>query len=389
MVDKNYEEICAKYILLCIEVSFVFIIFIENFVCSAKYGMLSLRTIDDVAFQASLHNYHISKGADVLFMNDYGYGWIYWFPIFILTYPFHWLAESTSVVFPLLVTPRMLSLLYSILCAFLMYKIVSIYTEKQWIRMSSTLLLPLFPTGGYAAGRFGTISQVAFWSMLSFYLVIRKEKLSEKDLRIALLAFAVAMGTKVSAVCAVPLLSFAILNRYGWKFTRVNILLWIQEAFLAVVVMIGLMSPTVLLFLIFPEKGRDSWKVLESYWMRNNTGHGNIWENFVAAVQVTMPAWMIALLAVFLVGVTIKGISCRKEGVKYLDYMMFPIGYAVGMLYLCFTISSGSYYARVFEIDRYIGWGTPEDYEEYEETMRYWKEFTDSVAFLPRNGIAE
>ena len=45
--------------------------------------------------------------------------------------------------------------------------------------------------------------------------------------------------------------------------------------------------------------------------------------------------------------------------------------------------------ARVFEIDRYIGWGTPEDYEEYEETMRYWKEFTDSVAFLPRNGIAE
>lgn len=38
--------------------------------------------------------------------------------------------------------------------------------------------------------------------------------------------------------------------------------------------------------------------------------------------------------------------------------------------------------ARVFEIDRYIGWGTPKDYEEYTETIKYWKEFTDSDGFL-------
>lgn len=31
--------------------------------------------------------------------------------------------------------------------------------------------------------------------------------------------------------------------------------------------------------------------------------------------------------------------------------------------------------ARVFEIDRYIGWGTPRDYEEYMETIRYWERF--------------
>lgn len=37
---------------------------------------------------------------------------------------------------------------------------------------------------------------------------------------------------------------------------------------------------------------------------------------------------------------------------------------------------------RVFEIDRYIGWGTPEDYEEYQATIRYWSEFTASKKFL-------
>ena len=33
------------------------------------------------------------------------------------------------------------------------------------------------------------------------------------------------------------------------------------------------------------------------------------------------------------------------------------------------------YRAKVFEISRYIGWGTPKDYEEYMETVRYWERF--------------
>lgn len=38
--------------------------------------------------------------------------------------------------------------------------------------------------------------------------------------------------------------------------------------------------------------------------------------------------------------------------------------------------------ARVFEIDRYIGWGTPKDYEEYMHTIVYWKEFVSGQGFL-------
>lgn len=37
---------------------------------------------------------------------------------------------------------------------------------------------------------------------------------------------------------------------------------------------------------------------------------------------------------------------------------------------------------RVFEIERYIGWGTPEDYENYMRTYQYWKAFVESDAFL-------
>ncbi len=33
------------------------------------------------------------------------------------------------------------------------------------------------------------------------------------------------------------------------------------------------------------------------------------------------------------------------------------------------------YTAGVFEIERYIGWGTPKDYEEYQQTFEYWQRF--------------
>lgn len=38
--------------------------------------------------------------------------------------------------------------------------------------------------------------------------------------------------------------------------------------------------------------------------------------------------------------------------------------------------------ARVFEIDRYICWGTPGDYEDYEATLRYWAAFVRDRRFL-------
>ncbi len=40
------------------------------------------------------------------------------------------------------------------------------------------------------------------------------------------------------------------------------------------------------------------------------------------------------------------------------------------------------YDARIFDIDRYIGWGTPKDYENYENTIKYWKEFYNSKYYI-------
>ncbi len=36
------------------------------------------------------------------------------------------------------------------------------------------------------------------------------------------------------------------------------------------------------------------------------------------------------------------------------------------------------YRAKIFDIDRYVGWGTPADYEGYEKTWQYFKEFIET-----------
>lgn len=37
------------------------------------------------------------------------------------------------------------------------------------------------------------------------------------------------------------------------------------------------------------------------------------------------------------------------------------------------------YRAKIFDIDRYVGWGTPVDYENYQKTWRYFEEFMNGV----------
>lgn len=40
-------------------------------------------------------------------------------------------------------------------------------------------------------------------------------------------------------------------------------------------------------------------------------------------------------------------------------------------------VIEAGYHAKVFEIQRYLGWGTPEDYEQYQATFEYWRGFLE------------
>lgn len=331
-----------KYLLILALTGVTIIIFIENFIFSSDFTLLSLRSVDDGAFQDSLHKYHSWAGIELLSMNDYGYGWIWWFPLYLITYPAYLLFEATGVSWLLIILPRMCSLCFGVMCSVLCYKLISIYTKNEWIKMAIVFMMPLFPVGATYVGRFSTVSQVAFFSILSIYLVAKNETMDRKRLRYSLLAFAIAMATKVSAIVAAPLLVLLVLARYKWEFSRENFKVWISEALLAIFVMIVLMCPIILLAPVYPQEAKNSFEILLTYWIKNQ-GIADIVSNFKFCCTLLNFKWVAALLNLGLLGMAILGIlKLRKDKDKIInwDYVLFPVGYYIGIFYLSATVSS-------------------------------------------------
>lgn len=43
--------------------------------------------------------------------------------------------------------------------------------------------------------------------------------------------------------------------------------------------------------------------------------------------------------------------------------------------------------ARIFDVERYIGWGTPKDYEDYTRAFAYWESFLKEGGFYPERRL--
>ncbi len=211
-------------ILLIISTLFFSFIFIENFVFSNSFSTLQLREIDDTAFQYSIRNIHESissfKFDRLIKLNDYGYGWIYWIIVGLITYPFYLLVLVTDFYVPLIALPRDISLAFTIGSSFFIYKSLSFYSKDEFLKFMSMILLMSFPAFGFFSMRFGTVSQVMFFSTLAFYLTIRKDDYEKKDLRNIAISAALCVGTKISGALILPLIGLIMADRMQWKMNK-------------------------------------------------------------------------------------------------------------------------------------------------------------------------
>ena len=208
-------------------------LFSENFIFSSSLDLLPYREVDDYAFQAYLREAH--ENFKILGLNGYAYGWIFWFPIVILTYPFYFLAEIFGIETPLIVIPRQLSLIMVFLSAYLLYKTASLYSRDKFVIACVTLLFFTFPFVGWISLRFGTIGQVMFLSMLTLYLALRPTDIKASDCYKVALAAAAAGATKLNGLMVCPIATLIILQQYNWKFNSHNIKIWTKSVLIFIV----------------------------------------------------------------------------------------------------------------------------------------------------------
>ena len=106
--------------------------------------------------------------------------------------------------------------------AFIIYKILKIYSEDKYIPYFGAIFYLSFPYFAFSAMSFRTIAQINFFSALSFYYAIKPGGFTLSYLKKISIAFAAAIGTKLSAALLSPLLLLIIFDRAGYKFTKKN-----------------------------------------------------------------------------------------------------------------------------------------------------------------------
>ena len=308
-------------------------LFIENFIFSSSLDLTSVREIDDYAFQASLRRYH--ENSKFFALHDYAYGWIFWFPLVCITYPFYFLSIYFGIDTPLVVIPRQMSLFFTIGTAFILYKIASLYTKDNFTKSIILLLYLSFPATGYFSLRFGTVAQTMFLSSLAYYLVAKKEFLTQKDLCTIAMVVAAAAATKLSALLITPLITLVILDRLSWKIKE-NLAPLVKSFFVFLFSLAALSQ--------IPPKA----VIAQIKTTQTSYGDQKVYDSFLnGVVSPNLYIGIFLLTLLFLVCKTIIALRNDRNFYKR-DYLYVCLALVISITYLLLSIKMGTMYITIY-----------------------------------------
>lgn len=244
-------------------------LFVENLIFSSELGVLGFRGINDVAFQAVLRSTHeafINGNFPKIFViNDYGYGWVYWFVLSLISYPFYLISTYFQIDWPLIVFPREMSLLFGVLTLWFLRKTVKNLTGSELICAFCALIFALFPSFGYFSLEFGTTNAVMFFSALSLFFILRARKIVFSTIVQAGISFAIAASIKPIGILIAPILLLVLFFRAR----ELGFNLSVKEIFISILLtiftLVFLTNPG---FIVAPFDGKilaDYLKVIEHF----------------------------------------------------------------------------------------------------------------------------
>ena len=224
--SKGFSNSPLQWIIYLLIFGLLATLFVQNFIYADSFEALSFRRIDDIAFQLVLKDMHQAMTElnfrGFLATNNYSYGWIYWFPLALLTFPFYLIDSSISEM-AIIVIPREASLFWQIGTLLIVYKIMMYFTNNKDISLFAILSFILFPSFGFYSSVFGTPSQIQFFAALSIYLVLILEKTNFKSIVILGVVVSLAGATKITGVMVCAIVGLILLKKLNFKFNTHSI----------------------------------------------------------------------------------------------------------------------------------------------------------------------
>ena len=303
------------------------VIFFQNLLLSSSFELLSFRSIDDYAFQSVLRRYHermLDLRFDSLFkLYDYGYGWIFWIINIIITFPFYIISLFYDESL-LIVVPRLISQIFTFATAFILFKILKIYSKDEYIPYFGALLYLSFPFFAYTSMSFRTIAQINFFSALSFYYTVCPKEFSRFYIKRVSIVFAAAVGTKLSAALLSPLLVFIIFDRAGYKFKKEELLVYLYGLKIFLLYLVLFMNPSFFVAIFEPELFTEHAAVIMYYANHITTDYGgtsSLYSKIVQSYSTSYLSFPVLIITLFLL--LFSALKKEKYQLHYIYILLF------------------------------------------------------------------
>jgi hypothetical protein len=353
MLHQLSISLKVRYLILtCIALYFL-VLLSQIFLFSNSFTMSWLRQIDDAVYHEDLRRIHESiSGGDfkeLLKLNNNGYGWLFWIINGLLTYPLY-LIQVFGVERPLIVSGRIICWIFSIGSAYVIFKIVKIYTNNTIIQFCFLLTYLLFPHISFWAMRFSSDTPSFFFSTLAFYFSIKYKKQSLKTLLYVALLLGAGIGIKLTTIVIAPIIVFNVLQRlicYGDNLTKYKfIFIFIVGLLFST---IFFLNPGIYLYFYNSEYYQYTIDTIRVYASLNgDVGDSNV--NLIEIYKSSLGAEYIGIYSVtlFLSAIIVSIVYDIKNNKIDYTQIVALISLVFVFLFLALTVKKGVSYISVY-----------------------------------------
>ena len=188
--------------------------FVENFILSESWEVLTLRSIDDYAMQDSVRSMQnallTGNWTRVFSFFDYAYGNAFWLLNSILLLPLYFINDAQTMI----VVGRQISLIFVFGSIYIISLIIDrMRPDAGSLKYPILIALATMPMVSIISTKLHVNAQSVFFGILSFYLLIRSTEISIRSMLYSALFAGMAIGFKLTGGFIVPLLFITIINR--------------------------------------------------------------------------------------------------------------------------------------------------------------------------------
>lgn len=346
--NKSYEKYWNGF-QFAILVGIFSYYFLENFILSESWEVLTLRSIDDFAMNDSIRQMQQAilggNWKRVFTFFDYGYGNIFWLVNAILLMPLYAIGDAQLQI----IVGRELSLSYVFASIYLVGLVIDrLQPNAHRLKYPILISIATMPIVAIISTKLHVNAQTLFFGILSFYLLIRETQITRKYIFWSGVFGGIAIGLKLTAIFIIPLLALTLISRLfninNGRFLVKNCLIFFLTLTIVASVCI---VPTLLLFPFFSSELKTTYETFQQF---KSMGGGRSSNSSLLTIANSFNYYysLPTIFALIFFYILLIRDEIKKQ--KYISVIMFFV-LCITVVYLMVTVNKDAVYLASYYLN--------------------------------------